>query len=142
MANSERGVMTSGTSAAAVRGGAWLIDETQPGDVMTPEKISDEHRLIRQTAGEFIDNEGYPLHERLEQKEWALNRELIQKCGELGLLGINVPEEYGGVDLDKTTAVIVSEQFGHHASFCATYGAQANLTVLPIYMFGTEAQKQ
>jgi alkylation response protein AidB-like acyl-CoA dehydrogenase len=134
--------MTSVASGTTVKGGAWLIEDTMPGDVMTPEKLSDEQLLIRQTAGEFVDGEVNPLNERLEQKDWVLNRELVHKCGELGLLGINIPDTYGGVDLDKTAAVIVSEQLGHHASFCATYGAQANLTILPIYMFGTDAQKQ
>ncbi len=134
--------MTSVAGGASVKGGAWLIEETRPGDIMTPERITDEHRLIRQTAGDFVDGEVYPVSARLEQKEWDLNRQLLRHCGELGLLGVNIPETYGGVDLDKTAAVIVSEQLGHHASFCATYGAQANLTVLPIYMFGTEAQKE
>jgi len=125
----------------AIKGGAWLIEETDPASVMTPEKLSDEHRLIGQTAAEFIDNEVKPVIERLEQKDWALNRELVAKCGALGLLGTNVPEEYGGVDLDKVATLIVSEQLARCSSFGATFGAQANLTILPIYMFGTDAQK-
>jgi alkylation response protein AidB-like acyl-CoA dehydrogenase len=89
-----------------------------------------------------MEGEVFPLVERLEQKEWALNRELILKCGALGLLGTNIPEAYGGVDLDKISTLVVSEQLSRCASFGATFGAQANLTILPIYMFGTEAQKQ
>ena len=77
---------------------------------MTPEKLTEEHKLIGQTAAEFIDGEVLPVVERLEQKEWALNRELIKKCGALGLLGTNIPEDYGGVDLDKIATLIVSEQ--------------------------------
>ena len=76
---------------------------------MTPEKLNDEHKLIRQTAAEFIKGEVLPVVERLEKKEWALNRELLKKCGGLGLLGTNIPEEYGGVDLDKISTLIVSE---------------------------------
>ncbi|MGE3189990.1 MAG: acyl-CoA dehydrogenase family protein, partial [Vicinamibacterales bacterium] len=125
----------------AVKGGAWLIDETRPADVMTPEKLSEEHVLIAQTAAEFIDQEVLPLVERLEQKEWSLNRELVGKCGELGLFGTNVPEAYGGVDLDKIATLVVSEQMSRYASWGATFGAQANLTITPIYMFGSEAQK-
>ena len=94
---------------------------------MTPEQLTDEHRLIGQTAAEFIDNEVLPDNERLEQKDWALNRELVAKCGALGLLGTNVPEEYGGVDLDKISTLVVSEQLSRYASFGATFGAQANL---------------
>ena len=124
------------------RGGSWLIEETAPASVMTPEKITEEHQLIRQAAAEFIAGEVMPANERLEQKDWALQRELIKKCGGLGLFGTNVPESYGGVDLDKISTLVVSEEIALHASFGATFGAQANLTILPIFMFGTEAQKQ
>ena len=134
--------MATATSEQTVKGGAWLIEETDPATVMTPEKLNEEHKLIRQTAAEFIKGEVLPVVERLEKKDWALNRELIKKCGSLGLLGTNIPEEYGGVDLDKISTLIVSEQIAGHASFATTFGAQANLTILPIYMFGTEAQKQ
>jgi alkylation response protein AidB-like acyl-CoA dehydrogenase len=134
--------MATATSEQTVKGGAWLIGETDPATVMTPEKLNEEHKLIRQTAAEFMTGEVLPVVERLEKKEWALNRELIKKCGSLGLLGTNIPEEYGGVDLDKISTLIVSEQIAAQASFATTFGAQANLTILPIYMFGTEAQRQ
>jgi alkylation response protein AidB-like acyl-CoA dehydrogenase len=125
-----------------IKGGAWLLDETDPGSVMTPEKLSDEQRLIAQTAAEFVDNDVFPAAERLEQKDWALNRELLKKGGALGLLGPNVPEEYGGVDLDKISGLLISEQLSRYSSFGATIGAQANLTITPILMFGTEEQKR
>ena len=134
--------MASVASEQAVKGGAWLIEETDPAAVMTPEKLNEEHKLIRQTASEFIRGEVLPAVERLEKKEWSLNRELLRKCGGLGLLGTNIPEEYGGVDLDKIATLIVSEEIAGQASFATTFGAQANLTILPIYMFGTEAQRQ
>jgi alkylation response protein AidB-like acyl-CoA dehydrogenase len=130
------------TIETTMRGGAWLIEETEPSAVMTPERRTEEHVLIGQASAEFIDGEVLPLVDRLEQKEWALNRELLRKCGALGLLGTNVPEAYGGVDMDKISTLIVSEQVSRYASFGATFGAQANLTILPIFMFGTEAQKQ
>lgn len=129
------------TTAQTARGGEWLVAETDPAAVMTRERISEEHRLIEQTASEFMVAEVLPVLERLEQKDWALNRTLLEKCGALGLLGTNVPEAYGGVDLDKVSTLIVSEQLAANASFAATFGAQANLTVLPIFLFGTEAQK-
>jgi alkylation response protein AidB-like acyl-CoA dehydrogenase len=134
--------MASVASEQTVKGGAWLIEATDPASVMTPEKLTEEHRLIQQTATEFINGEVIPATERLEQKDWALQRELIKKCGSLGLFGTNIPEEYGGVDLDKTSTLIVSEVIAGQASFATTFGAQANLTILPIYMFGTDAQKQ
>lgn len=132
----------SSMTETTTRGGQWLIEDTDPSAVMTPEKRTEEHVLIGQTAAEFIDGEVLPVAERLEQKDWALNRELVKKCGALGLLGTNVPESYGGVDLDKISTLIVSEQVSRYASFAVTFGAQANLTILPIFMFGTEAQKQ
>jgi alkylation response protein AidB-like acyl-CoA dehydrogenase len=134
--------MATATSETTVKGGAWLIADTDPSAVMTPERITEEHELIRQTAGEFINGEVFPVNDRLEQKDWTLQRELVKKCGSLGLLGTNIPEAYGGVDLDKIATLIVSEKIAEHGSFAATFGAQANLTILPIYMFGTEAQKQ
>ncbi|MBP7776524.1 MAG: acyl-CoA dehydrogenase family protein [Acidobacteria bacterium] len=128
-------------TAPTTRGGEWLVADTDPAKMMTRERITDEHRLIEQTAREFMDGEVLPVLDRLEQKEWALNRILLQKCGALGLLGTNVPDTYGGVDLDKVATLIVSERLAVNASFAATFGAQANLTILPIFMFGTEAQK-
>jgi alkylation response protein AidB-like acyl-CoA dehydrogenase len=124
-----------------IKGGAWLIDETDPASVTTPERLTDEHRMIGQTAAAFIKNEVIPAAERMERKDWSVNRELLIKCGALGLLGTNVPEEYGGVDLDKIAALVLSEHMAGNASFGATFGAQANLTVTPILMFGTDAQK-
>jgi alkylation response protein AidB-like acyl-CoA dehydrogenase len=130
------------TTEQDIKGGAWLLDDTDPASVMTPEKLTDEHKLIEQTAAEFVDNEVLPLAEQLEKKDWALSRQLLAKCGSLGLLGLNVPETYGGVDLDKISALVISEQLSRNASFGATVGAQANLTITPILMFGSEQQKQ
>ncbi len=134
--------MSTITATPVSKGGAWLLEETDSASVFTPEKLSEEHRLIAQTASDFVLQEVAPNLERLEQKDWALNRELVKKCGELGLFGIYVPEEYGGVYLDKVAALVVSENIAKSASFGATYGAQANLCILPIFLFGTEAQRQ
>ena len=83
-----------------------------------------------------------PVLGRLEEKDWTLTRQLLKRSGELGLLGVDIPEAYGGVGLDKVASLIVSERISQAASFGATLGGQANLTVLPIYLFGTEPQKQ
>jgi alkylation response protein AidB-like acyl-CoA dehydrogenase len=124
------------------KGGSWLLEDVGPSEVFTPEKLSDEHRLMAQTTDEFIDTEVLPNLDRLETKDWELARTLIRRCGELGLLGTNVPEEYGGLDLDKVSSLIVAEHIARSASFATTYGGQANLCILPIVLFGTEAQKQ
>ena len=129
------------TTMTTIRGGQWLIeDASEP--IFTPERLSDEHRLIGQTADEFIANEVLPVLERLEQKDWALARALVRRSGELGLLGTDVPEQYGGVELDKVSAIVVSEAVGRSASFATTFGAQTGLAITPLLCFGTEDQKQ
>lgn len=134
--------MAIGSLPLTARGGGWLVADVAPAAVMTRERLTEEHRLIEQAAAEFMTGEVLPVIERLETKDWALNRDLLRKCGALGLLGTSVPEIYGGVDLDKVSSLLVSEQLARNASFATTFGAQANLTVLPIALFGTEAQKQ
>ncbi len=134
--------MTQSTVTAVQKGGIWLIEDTRPGSVFTPERLSDEHRLIEQTAAEFVNSEVLPANDQLEQKDWNLARTLVRRCGELGLLGTDVPEVYGGVALDKASSVVVAAQLGRAGSFSSTFGAQTGLAVMPIRSFGTEAQKQ
>jgi len=124
------------------KGGSWLMEDAAASELFTPEKMSEEHRLMAQTTDEFIDSEVLPKLAQLETKDWALARTLIRRCGELGLLGVNVPEQYGGLDLDKVSSLIVAERIARSASFAASYGGQANLCILPIVLFGTDAQKQ
>jgi alkylation response protein AidB-like acyl-CoA dehydrogenase len=137
------GVPGSATAAPAVRhGGSWLLEETPASDVFTPEKLSDEHRLMAQMTDEFVDGELLPALERLEAKDWDLARALLRRAGDLGLLGIPVAEEYGGLDLDKASSLVVVERIARSASFATTFGGQANLCILPLVLFGTPAQKQ
>jgi alkylation response protein AidB-like acyl-CoA dehydrogenase len=124
------------------KGGSWLLDETPASDVFTPERLSEEHRLMAKTTKEFVDNEVLPSLDRLEEKDWPLARTLVRRCGELGLLGIAVPEEYGGLDLDKASSLAVVERIGPSASFATTFGGQANLCILPLVLFGTAEQKE
>ena len=129
------------TTTTAARGGAWLIEDAPADSIFTPEKLSDEHRLISQTADEFMTNEVQPAIERLEQKDWALARQLVRRAGELGLLGTDVPEAFGGVGLDKVASILVGEAAGRAASFATTFGAQTGLAITPLLCFGTDAQK-
>ena len=129
------------TVEQAAKGGAWLLEEPAAA-IFTPERTSDEHRLMAQTTEAFMNAEVMPNLGRLEAKDWALARTLLRQCGELGLLGISVPEAYGGLDLDKASALVVVERIARSASFATTYGGQANLCILPLVLFGTEAQKQ
>jgi alkylation response protein AidB-like acyl-CoA dehydrogenase len=130
------------TTLITVRGGSWLIEETPADSVFTPESLSNEHRLIAQTADEFVSNEVMPGLERLEQKDWAFARQLVRRAGELGLLGADVAESLGGVGLDKVASIIVGEAVGRSASFATTFGAQTGLAITPLVCFGTEAQKE
>ena len=104
----------------------------------SPTSIASWHRR----PSEFVESEVLPVLDRLEQKDWQLARALIKRCGELGLLGIAVPEAYGGLDLDKASSLVVVERIGPSASFATTFGGQANLTILPLVLFGTPAQKE
>ncbi|MEX2272131.1 MAG: acyl-CoA dehydrogenase family protein [Vicinamibacterales bacterium] len=122
------------------KGGEWLV--TQVAEVFSPERLSDDHRLIAQTAHEFMTNEVVPVIDRLEQKDWTLARELVAKGGSLGLIGTDVPEDLGGVGLDKAASIIVGEAVGRSASFATTFGAQTGLSIIPLLCFGTDAQKQ
>jgi alkylation response protein AidB-like acyl-CoA dehydrogenase len=130
------------TTMTTARGGGWLIEETEPSSIFTREKMTDEHRLIEQTADEFVTSEVLPALERLEQKDWTLARQLVRRCGELGLLGTDIPEELGGVELDKASAIIVGEAMGRSASWATTFGAQTGLAITPLLCFGTDEQKK
>ena len=130
------------TTTQIRKGGSWLLEETSPSEVFTPEKLTDEHRLMAQTTEEFVNGELLPALDRLENKDWELARSLLRRSGELGLLGISVPEEYGGLDLDKVSSLVVVERIARSASFATTFGGQANLSILPLVLFGTPAQKQ
>ena len=133
---------TTAAESTTLRGGAWLLQSTDAASIFTPEQLTDEHRLIARTAEEFVEQEVLPNLDKLEQKDWGLARQLVKRAADLGLLGVDVPEAYGGVGLDKVTSLLVSDRMSRSASFGATFGAQANLTIIPLYLFGTEAQKQ
>ena len=122
-------------------GGAWLLAETRPDAIFTPERMTDEHRLILQTADQFAA-ETLAQNDQLETKDWDLARRLLQQAGELGLLGTDVPEAYGGLALDKVSSAIIGGSTGRCGSFSSTIGAHTGLAILPILMFGTEAQKE
>ncbi len=134
--------MPTTTDTELLRGGEWLIQASDAAGVFTPERLTEEHRLIGRTAQDFVDNEVLPRLDQLEQKDWALARTLVKQGAELGLLGVDVPEAYGGLGLDKVTSLVVSEKLARSASFGAAFGAHANLTIVPLMLFGSEAQKR
>jgi alkylation response protein AidB-like acyl-CoA dehydrogenase len=125
-----------------IKGGAFLIEERTPEEIFTPEDFSEEHRMIAETTRQFVDHEVMPHIDELEKHDWKLARELVKKAADLGLIGANIPEEYGGLGLDQTSSALVGENIGRSASFATTLGAESGIGLLPIIYFGTEAAKQ
>ncbi len=125
-----------------IKGGAFLIEERTPEEIFTPEDFTEEHRMIAETTRQFVDQEVMPRVDELEKHDWKLARELVKKAADLGLIGANIPEEYGGLGLDQTSSALVGENIGRSASFATTLGAESGIGLLPIIYFGTEAAKQ
>ena len=125
-----------------IAGGSFLIEERTPTEVFTPEDFTEQHLLIAQTAEEFANKEIVPNIEKLEQKDFALLRELVRKAGELGLSGADVPEQYGGMELDKVTSALIADRLAKYGGFSATWGAHTCIGTLPIIYFGTAKQKE
>ena len=134
--------MTIAPTPAAQMGGVWLLEDMPHGGVFTPERVTEEQRLVDHTALEFVANEVLTKNAELERKNWDLARSLMRRCGELGFLGTDVPETYGGLPLDKVTSAIITSRFGYGGSFSSAFGAQTGLAILPIRTFGTESQKK
>jgi len=125
-----------------VKGGSFLIEERNPSELFTPEDFTEEHRMIAETTRQFIDNEVNPRIDELEKHDWKLARELVKHAADLGLIGANIPEEYGGLGLDQTSGALIGENIGRSASFATTLGAESGIGLLPIVYFATEAAKQ
>jgi alkylation response protein AidB-like acyl-CoA dehydrogenase len=133
---------TTSLPRAASRGGSFLVEACTPEDVFSPADLSDDQKLIGQTAEEFVQNEVVPLIPDLEQHKPGLLAQLLKKAGEIGLLGGGVPEEYGGAGLDKVSSVQLAENLSAYASFGVSHGGHSGIGTLPIVFFGTEEQKK
>jgi butyryl-CoA dehydrogenase len=129
-------------TGAKVRGGGFLLEERNPEEVFTPEDFSEQHVLIAQTTEEFATNEVVPNIEKMEHKDFSVNRELVRKAGELGLSSVDIPEEYGGTQMDKVTSAIIADRMAAYGGFSTTWGAHTCIGTLPIVYFGTEEQKK
>jgi butyryl-CoA dehydrogenase len=125
-----------------ISGGSFLLQERSPEEVFTPEDFSEQHRLIAQTADEFATNEIVPSIEKIEHKDFSVTRDLLKKAGELGLSSVEIPEAYGGLEMDKVTAAVIADHIAKYAGFATTWGGHTGIGTLPIVYFGTEEQKQ
>ncbi|UPL49456.1 acyl-CoA dehydrogenase family protein [Hymenobacter sublimis] len=124
-----------------VKGGEFIIKETAAQDVFTPADFSEEQNMMHQTALDFVEKEVQPLLERLDNHEEGLMRGLMEKAGELGLFGVSIPEQFGGLDMDFTTSLRVTEGVGGGHSFPVAFAAHTGIAMLPILYFGNEEQK-
>lgn len=125
-----------------VKGGSFLIEEIRPDQVFTPEDFTEEHQMIAKTTEDFVENEVLPLVDKLENHEFEHSVELLRKAGELGLLSVDIPEEYGGLGLDKVSSALIGEKMSRSGGFSITHGAHVGIGSLPIVLFGTEEQKK
>ncbi len=129
-------------AAKLFKGAEYLITAADKDDVFTPEDFSDEQRQIGATTEQFVLSEVIPHRKELEQHNLPLMVELMKKCGELGLLMIDAPEEYGGLELDKATSMLAAEKLAQAGSFSVTYSAHTGIGTLPLVYYGTKEQKE
>lgn len=125
------------------RGGQFLVKETKSEDIFTPEDFSEEQLMMKQMVKEFVDKEIWPNKNRFENKDYAFTEECMKKAGELGLLGVAVPEEYGGLGMGFVSTMLVCDYIsGATGSFSTAFGAHTGIGTMPITLYGTEEQKQ
>ncbi len=123
-------------------GGSFLIEEHTTDQVFTPEDLSEEHQQIVRTTEEFAKNEILPNVEKIEHKEFAVTRELIRKACEIGIANVDIPEQYGGSDMDKISSAVINEYIAVSGSFSVSFGGHVGIGTLPIVYFGTPEQKK
>jgi hypothetical protein len=126
-----------------LRGGQFLVKETKAEDIFTPEDFSDEQKMMRESVQEFVNREVMPKREEFEKKNYDLTKELMQKAGEMGFLGVSVPEEYDGLGMGFVTTMLVVDYIsGATGSFSTAFGAHSGIGTLPITLYGNEEQKK
>jgi alkylation response protein AidB-like acyl-CoA dehydrogenase len=133
--------MTAPTSTARIPGGAFLITSPTPASCFFTEDFTEEQRQIARTAAEFAANEVLPRIPAIEAKDFAVTRSLIEEAAELGLTAVDIPEEYGGLEMDKATSAIIVEQMATNGSFGTAFSAHTGIGILPLVWYGTHEQK-
>src|SRR5580698_4662128 len=125
-----------------IPGGAFLISDAVAGDCFFPEDFTDEHRQIAQTTADFANNEIVPASDAIEAKDFAVTRRLLREASDLGLTSTDIPEAYGGLEMDKVTSAIITENINKLGSFSVAFSAHVGIGTLPIVWYGTPEQKQ
>jgi alkylation response protein AidB-like acyl-CoA dehydrogenase len=134
--------VTAVPTAKKTAGGAFLIENATPAECFFPEDFTDEHKQIAQTAADFAINEIVPVSDAIEAKDFAVTRRLIREASALGLTSVDIPEEYGGLEMDKVTSAIVAENIAKQGSFSVAFSAHVGIGTLPIVWYGTPEQKK
>jgi alkylation response protein AidB-like acyl-CoA dehydrogenase len=134
--------MATVTTPKPAVGGSFLIENATPEDIFTPEDFSDEQQEIARTTAEFAEKSIVPRIAEIEAKNFAVTRELLLEAGGLGLMGVDVPEQYGGLAMDKVTSALVSDRIAVSASFSVSFSAHTGIGTLPVIWYGTPAQKE
>lgn len=124
-----------------IKGGEFLVRDVTAAEVFIPEEWSEEQKMIAQTCDDFIDQEITPVLDRIDKMEEGLMQQLLEKAGELGVLGMSVPTELGGMGMDFKTSLLATERLGKGHSFSVAYGAHTGIGTLPLLYYGTEEQK-
>jgi alkylation response protein AidB-like acyl-CoA dehydrogenase len=129
-------------TAKLFKGAEYLIADVTKDDIFTPEEFTDEQKQIGETTAQFVQNEILPHQQEMEDHNFEVAAQLMKRCGELGLLMIDAPEEYGGLELDKATSMLVAEKIAPAGSFSVTYSAHTGIGTLPLVYYGTKEQKE
>src|SRR5580658_1891912 len=129
-------------SPTKLKGGSFLIEPTAPEQCYSPEDFTQEHHAIARTTEEFWTKEIAPNVDAIQHQEPGVAVRVLRKAGELGLLGVLLPEKYGGMEMDLTSAMLVGEGVAKDGSYAAWHGGQTGIGALPVLLFGTEEQKQ
>lgn len=125
-----------------VPGGSFLISTPTPADCFFPEDFTEEHRQIAQTTAEFALNEIVPVSDQIEAKDFSVTRRLIKQASDLGLTSVDIPEEYGGLEMDKVTSAIIADNIAKQGSFSVAFSAHVGIGTLPIVWYGSKEQKK
>ena len=125
-----------------IAGGSFLIDEIAPADCFFPEDFTEEHRQVAETTANFATNEIMPASDSIEAKDFTVTKRLLKEAADLGLTAIDIPEEYGGLQMDKATSAIVAENISKQASFSVAFSAHTTIGTMPLVWYGTDAQKR
>ncbi|MCF6179085.1 MAG: acyl-CoA dehydrogenase family protein, partial [Geopsychrobacter sp.] len=130
------------TKGRLLKGGEFLLRQCRSSETFTPEDFTSEQRQIAATTASFVNQEILPVLPEIEEQNFTLVVKKLRQAAELGLFLIDIPEEYGGLELDKTTSMLVAEKLGPSGSFAITSSGQSGIATLPLIYYGTPAQKQ